>query len=393
MTEKENTIESIHIQAKLWDTEEKAFWQQFKQTNGLTENSETLRAIVNQLRTFQSSPVLKASLPEGCLRCDLHGVLTTNKKGELIVRCIERLANKQPITRDRFISEAETCSQKPTHITLPIKEKYELAIQLLNGQLDREAENTDKLLRESGYYEGIKKESLQKDLDIETLEKYQKEIEKQLKETNRKLQPMQNVLAERDALKSRVSELDNSLLEKDYEIASKQGKIDQLTRDLQPMQDLLTEKGTLNSKVFEMGNSLVEANHKIATLETDNAYKDEQINKLSESELSKQNSEILKESDALHLELAKKSKVINDYELDIQKTEALSQVRLLALSEVASKTTSLFRDVKQILPTNDSKPISSILLFHGEGYRDMLKRIEAFEGYLETMKDKALRGS
>jgi len=343
MENKPQETDSIHIQARLTDTEEKAFWQQFKQTHGLTGNQETVIAIINQFRTSQSSPTLKASLPEGCYRCDLHGVLATNKKGELIVRCILRLENKQPITIDRFISEAETCSQKPTYITMPTKNKYELAIQLRDAQLDREAENTDKLLREHDHYEGIKKESMQEHADNKTLESRQEILEKELRKANAKLEPME---------------------------------------------DLLTEKETLTSKVSEMGNSLVERDHKIATLETDNAYKDEVIKKLSESELSKLNSEILKESDALHLELAEKSKVISDYELDIEKVEALNEVQQRKTTEVISETRKMLRELRQYCPRLQiinldptNHPMQTYIL-------TVQKKIEQFEGYLKTMTPK-----
>jgi DNA repair exonuclease SbcCD ATPase subunit len=343
MENKPQETDSIHIQGKLSNTEEKAFWQQFKQTHGLTENSETLRAIVNQLRTSQSSPTLKTSLPEACYHCDLNGVLTTNKKGELIVRCILRLENKQPITKDRTISEAETCSQKPTYIKLPTKEKYEHDIQLLNGQLDREAENTDQLQREHDYYERIKIESMQEHADNKTLESRQEILEKELRKAK---------------------------------------------AELEPMEDLLTEKATLASKVSEMGNSLVERDHKIATLETDNAYKDELISKLSESELSKLNSEILKESDALHLELADKSQVISDYELDIEKVEALNEVQQRKTTEVISETRKMLRELRQYCPrlqiTNldpTNHPMQTYIL-------TVQKKIEQFEGYLKTMTPK-----
>jgi len=269
--------------------------------------------------------------------------LTTNKKGELIVRCILRLENKQPISVDRSISEAETCSQKPTYIKLPTKEKYEHDIQLLNGQLDREAENTDQLLRESGYYEGIKNESLQQAQDNKTLESRQEIMEKELRKANAKLEPME---------------------------------------------DLLTEKETLTSKVSEMGNSLVERDHKIATLETDNAYKDKVIENLSESELSKLNSELLKESDALHLELAEKSKVISDYELDIEKVEALNEVQQRKTTEVISETRKMLRELRQYCPRLQiinldptNHPMQTYIL-------TVQKKIEQFEGYLKTMTPK-----
>lgn len=332
----------IHIQARLTDPEEIAFLQQFKQTHGL-KDAETVRAIINQLRTSQSSPILKASLPEGCYHCDLNGVLTTNKKGELIVRCIERIENKQPITKDRYFAEAETCSQKPTYIKMPTKERYELEIRLLDAQLNREEKNTDELQRKDAYYEGIKEESLQQAQDNKTLESRQEILEKELRKANGKLEPME---------------------------------------------DLLTEKATLASKVSEMGSSLVERDHKIATLETDNAYKDEIIKKLSESELSKLNSEILKESDALHLELAGKSKVISDYELDIEKVEALNEVQQRKTTEVISETRKMLRELKQYCPRLQiinldptNHPMQTYIL-------TVQKKIEQFEGYLKTMTPK-----
>jgi hypothetical protein len=344
MTEKENTIESIHIQAKLWDTEEKAFWQQFKQTNGLTENSETLRAIVNQLRTLQSSPILKASLPDGCYRCDLNGVLTTNKKGELIVRCIERLENKQPITRDRFISEAETCSQKPTYIKLPTKEKYELAIQLLNGQLDREAENTDRLLREHDHYEGIKKESLLKDLDIEDLAKYQKEIEKQLKEAKQKLEPMETYI---------------------------------------------TKNTKLSNWRLHTANYLLRVLEERDALETDNEQQRKTIEELSHDVLVETNKELsdrLEEAkQLLKVRENAKNDLIGEYKTEIEKVQALNEVRERKTTELISETRKMLTEFKQFLPSN---LIQCQQCVDGTTMREYLrnirKQINDFEGYLET---------
>lgn len=156
-------------------------------------------------------------------------------------------------------------------------------------------------------------------------------------------------------------------------------RIEQLERKIQPMQDLLTEKGTLTSKVSEMENALVEREHKIATLETDNAYKDEMIKKLSESE-------ILKENDALNVELVQKRKLVTNYEFEIQKLEAVREKERQTFNEVISKTMSVFREFRQFVPSDLRTCQQCINVIELEHYiKNIQKKIENFEGYLQTM--------
>ena len=357
MTEKENTVESIHIQARLTDTEEKAFWQQFKQTNGLTENSETLRAIVNQLRALLSSPTLKTSMPQEIQeifeRCKKKGCLASPyfvAEAQKAL-CVFPFEGKEPKILHRPIPELKACSGAPILVSMARKRDLE-------QKFERE---TETLKAEAG--------------KVPKLEVYGVALREMLTTKDRK-HASENVHNTEE-----IYRLANLL-----DVGNKEK--DKLTRQLQPLQGLLTEKGTLNSKVFEMGNSLVEANHKIATLETDNAYKDKVIENLSESELSKLNSELLKESDALHLELAEKSKVISDYELDIEKVEALNEVQQRKTTEVISETRKMLRELRQYCPRLQiinldptNHPMQTYIL-------TVQKKIEQFEGYLKTMTPK-----
>ncbi|MCJ7633404.1 hypothetical protein MUP77_13580 [Candidatus Bathyarchaeota archaeon] len=313
MDNKPQETDSIHIQARLTDTEEKAFWQQFKQTRGL-KDAETLRAIINQLRTSQSSPTLKTSLPDGCHRCDLHGVLTTNKKGELIVRCIERIENKQPITKDRTISEAETCSQKPTYIKMPTKERYELEIRLLDAQLDREAENTDELLRKDAYYEGIKTESMQEHADNKTFESRQEILEKELRKAK---------------------------------------------ADLKPMQTYITKNEKLSNWRLHTANYLLRVLKERDTFEMDNDFLTKQVEELSQDRLAEKCA-------SLTVQLSKSGEDIKGLKKEVEAKELVAEKRTLTLNEVISKASSLFGELRQFVP------------LYAKGYADMIEDFEGY---------------
>lgn len=133
--------------------------------------------------------------------------------------------------------------------------------------------------------------------------------------------------------------------------------------------NLSNERDTLNSKVSDMENTLLERDKKIAILETDNAYKDELISKLSESEL-------LSENDALHLELNQKIKLNKEYTLEINKLEALIEKDQQTLNDVISQTKKVFRDF------NESVPAWMIAL---PFVVNVQKKIKDFEGYVQTI--------
>jgi len=348
MENKPQETDSIHIQAKLWNTEEKAFWQQFKQTNGLTENSETLRAIVNQFRTSLSSPTLKASLPEGCYHCDLHGVLATNKKGELIVRCIVRLENKQPITKDRSISEAETCSQKPTYITMPTKAKFESQIETLTVEKDR--------AKEDAAYE--------KNLSEKLIERDNERAKEHSKDTT-EIHRLAGLLKDRDTVNQ------------------------QLTRKLQPMQTYITENKKLSEWRLHTANFLLRVLEERDALETDNEQQRKTIEELSHDVLIETNKELsdrLEEAkQLLKVRENAKNDLIGEYKTEIRKVQALNEVQEQKTTRLISETRKMLTEFKQFLPSN---LIQCQQCVDGTTMREYLrniqKQINDFEGYLET---------
>lgn len=147
---------------------------------------------------------------------------------------------------------------------------------------------------------------------------------------------------------------------------------DKLTRQLKPMEEIINAKEALTSEVSGMKNGLLERDEKIAILETDNVYKDQIIQKLSESE-------ILKENDGLRLQLAQKGKLIIDYDIEIKKLEALNEAEQGTTTRVISETRKMVRDFKENLPASlEPYDISTYI-------KNIQKRMEQFEGYLQTI--------
>lgn len=153
-------------------------------------------------------------------------------------------------------------------------------------------------------------------------------------------------------------------------------QLEQREKELQnikkPHEELLSEKNTLELRVSNMGNVLLERDEKIAILETDNEQLRMQITKLSESEL-------LKENDGLYLKVTDMQNKLDDYELEVKKSEALREKERQILNGVVSQTNSVFGEFKRFLPTSlDPYDIQQYL-------KAMQKKIVDFEGYLNTV--------
>jgi hypothetical protein len=286
----------------------------------------------------------KVSIPQSCESCPLYaGVIEI--KGKPAMVCILRVENKEPLFKYHPLDEAKLCSLKPIYISKATQGKYESRIEAIDVQLQRAEENEDILQRKDDYYEKLRKTLIQRDLDQKSLEAYGETLKKELRETKRKLEPMQNLIGERDRLKSGNEKMVNGLLERD---------------------------------------------EKIAILQTDNGYKQdviegqcEKISKLSESEILKEfklsESKFLKETDSLHIQLNEKNKLIDDYALDIKKWEALTQKQKQTLSEAISQMKGALMEFRQFLPTS-VEPHAI-----GEYIRAMQKKIEKLESYLEII--------
>jgi hypothetical protein len=286
----------------------------------------------------------KVSIPQSCESCPLYAGVIENK-GKPTMVCILRKENEEPIFKYHPLDEAKLCSLKPIYISKPTQRRYESHIEMLNAELQRAIENEDLLQRKDDYYAELRKTLIQRDLDIKTSTAYTDELEGKLKETNRKLKPMEDLLEERDRLKGGNERMANGLLERD---------------------------------------------EKIAILETDNGYKQElikeqceRISKLSESEILKASEltekKFLEENDSLHTQLKEKDKLIEDYALDIQKWEALTKKQKQTLSEAISQMKGALMEFRQFLPTS-VEPHAI-----GEYIRAMQKKVENLEGYLQTI--------
>lgn len=139
-----------------------------------------------------------------------------------------------------------------------------------------------------------------------------------------------------------------------------------------PMQDLINEKGTLSSRCSELQNGLLERDQQISILETENRQLEDKIKSLSENEL-------LNENDELHKELEQKEKLNTDYRLEIDKLQALREKEIRISNEVLSQMAKMLKDLKENAPlTTEPYALTTYI-------NNVLKRIEQFEGYINTI--------
>jgi hypothetical protein len=371
MTERENTIESIHIQARLTDTEEKAFWQQFKQTNGLTENSETLRAIINQLRTLQSSPTLKTSMPqeieetlEKCKKkgCPAYPYFDAETQEVL---CVFPYEGKEPKIVRRSTPELKACSDAPILISMTrkraLEEDFQCRTEALTAQIDRAEEDhvDDKALVER------------------LIERENESVTERVKNVG-EIRRLAGLLKDRDTVNQ------------------------QLRRQLQPMQTYITENKKLSEWRLHTANFLLRVLEERDALETDNEQQRKTIEELSHDVLVETNKELsdrLEEAkQLLKVRENAKNDLIGEYKTEIEKVQALNEVRERKTTELISETRKMLTEFKQFLPSN---LIQCQQCVDGTTMREYLrnirKQINDFEGYLETTmptpKDNVLRGS
>jgi hypothetical protein len=335
MENKPQETDSIHIQGKLSNTEEKAFWQQFKQTNGLTENSETLRAVVNQLRALQSSPTLKTSMPqeieetlEKCKKkgCPAYPYFDADAQEML---CVFTSEGKEPKILHRSFVEFEACSDSPILVSKArkkeLEEDFQYRTETLTAQIDRAAEDhaDDKALTEK--------------------------------------------LIERDNERVIEHAKDTTEIRRLAWLLGEKGKAnDKLTRQLQPMKTYITKNEKLSNWRLHTANYLLRVLKEKDTLEMDNDFLIKRVEELSHDSLAEKNA-------FLTVQDGKKDEQIVGLNAEIEKVQALAEKRLQTLNEVISKASSLFRELRQFVP------------LYAKGYADMT---ENFEGYLKTVAPK-----
>ena len=215
---------------------------------------------------------------------------------------------------------------------------------------------------------------------IETLEA-QKTDSKRLYEKK-----LGNLRAERDTLKTQRNELRRKYAEfekVEQEFAEKKallkeikeyGLLEQENKRLKAQnENLLTEKDTLKSRVSDLENTLLMRDEKIAKLERDNEQFKLKVEKLSESKL-------LDENDNLRNQLTQKNTLIDDYKLEIRKLEALLEEELKPRRDVIKKVRKMLRDLKEYAPST-LEPYEAISYLRG-----VRKTIESLEGYLNTIE-------
>jgi hypothetical protein len=289
------------------DEDDLAFLEKIKQEHGLFSLNETPSFIFKQLQ--KGKTVSDDSIPENCKSCPKFGKHVKNGK----VLCLTKKTLAEPM-RSQWIplDVAQGCSEMP--FNTPTNKKT-------REQFERELANMEKM---KNYHQNRADE----------------------------LRPK----AERLSIAERQLEQTTGELEE-----ARTGK-----------EDLLSVKSTLESRVSDMTNTLLERDAKIAVLETDNEQLRTQIAELSENE-------VLTENDSLRVQLNEKIKLIDDTRFEIEKLEALTQKQRQTIDEVISKTKSTFREFRQFLPTSlEPYAISEYI-------KNAQKKIEQFDGYLDTV--------
>lgn len=291
------------------------------------QSKEFQDKILKQSKTMLGQTSSQTLIPEGCRSCSLVG-LVIEIKGQPMMVCILRKENKQPIIKYRSIDEAKVCSLKPTYISKATQKEYERQLEILGIQLDREEEKVTRLEKKDAYYEELRKTVIQKDQDNKTLESYEKDLEKKLKQAKRQLKPMESLIMEKEKLESKVSEMGNALLERDDTIATLNMNVDYLN-------GIIEERS--EDKVFE-------------------------------------------ENQLLKVKLGQAKQQIGDYVEEIKKLDALIEKERLQKNELIMKVSQKLIDLKRYAPASLERYELTTYL------RNVRKTIENFEGYLNTIR-------
>jgi len=228
---------------------------------------------------YTGEQIVGKEVPEGCQRCSMNGGFFEGK-----MHCVERLENKLPKMTKRSVSEAQACSNVPTLITMARKEELVQEI--------RNAENREKYWREQAEKSRI---------------------------------PNEQLFKQKSTLDSRVSELQNGLLERD-------AKID-----------------TLNATINGLNKQIEEVSH----------------------------DKVWEENQGLKLRLDQGERRLENYKLEIKKLEALIDKKNYAVSELSSKTKSTLRGLKEQIPVwLEGKALENTI-------QVMQKKIDACLDYLD----------
>jgi len=285
----------------------------------------------------------KVSIPQGCQSCDLKGVWL-EIEGKLMMMCILREKDKPPKILYHSPDEAKICSQKPIYISKATQERYESRIETLSIQLERAEENEDILQRKDDYYKELRKTLIQKDQDIKGFDTYTKTLEKQLRQANSQIKPMQDLLTERDRLKCRLSGVEN-----------------------------------------EMKNGLLERDEKIAILQTDNEQLRKTVEELSHDTLIEINKDVTHQLEEakqlLKVQQAQADNSTNDYKTEIRKLEAFIEKRNQIFNDALSQVKEFLRDAKRFAPQSPQSYDQDFIQFSIA----LRKSIENLEGYLNRI--------
>ena len=302
----------------------------------------------------------KPDISKSCEDCLKYGGILAGK-----ILCVTKKTVDKPTRIQKIpIIEARACADKSFNTPLNKKTREEFERDLKNSDLRTK-------------YHQQKAEKLRPKLEQLSI------AFRDLKEKSASLQ------TDNEQLRLDVEKLSEStLLNEIAELRPKAEQLPKTLRDLQektlelqevrkPLEELISEKDTLKSRFSLMENTLLQRDEKIASLETDN----EQL-KLNLAELSE--SKLLDENDQLHNKLRAKDTLINDYKLEIRKVEALLEKEQKHRLDVIARVNQMLRDFKQYAPLT-FEPYEAISYL-----KSVRKAIENFEGFLKTIEGKGL---
>jgi len=160
-------------------------------------------------------------------------------------------------------------------------------------------------------------------------------------------------------------------------------QLEQTMRELEEArkgkEDLLSAKSTSELRVSDMKNALLERDEKIASLETDNGQLRKETEELSHERL-------FEENQLFKVQLGQKERQVADYQLDVQKEQALREKAQEEKISVVKQTLKMLNEFKAFMPSDLKYCEQCTQSFKVMDYlRRVQKKIEQFEGYVNTV--------
>jgi len=180
--------------------------------------------------------------------------------------------------------------------------------------------------------------------------------------------------------------IDNELQRLTSEVANGEElkvKLDEANKNLEDArkreEELLNVRSILESRVSEVQNALLERDEIIDNLNKNIDVLNRQIEELSHDRL-------FEENQLLKVQLAQANKIKDDYKLEIQKEVALREKEHQQKVNVIEQVTKMIKEFKLFMPSTLKDCELCVASFQIKDYLNSIqKKIEQLEGYLNTV--------